>query len=615
VRSSAGRAIAAEQLIVVVETQRGAASAQGGVSRRAVRGRFGLVLLWLGLAIAAVCAVGVTGASAAVVGAAPTWPIPTDAPLGPPPNLPSLPAAGATPPPADQIADPVTPFATCGGWQPQTNYANLWSTGARWWEYQCAADTIYSVTQHCSGGACAAFCTYCYVETRDWTDHFYWDGSGAQAVFYGEAYSDSTETADGEVYPSDAWWDAPTKQWYSLGPFPLAVTIAGTGSGNVNRSPAGTTCSDCTANFDAGTVVTLTATPDAGSVFAGWSGDCSGTGSCQVTMNQGRSVTATFAPNSFLLTVSKQGTGSGQVSSTPNGITCGAGCQASFDTGTAVTLTPTPDPGSVFAGWTGDCSGTSSCQLTMNQARSVTATFAPNSFLLTVSKQGTGSGQVSSTPNGITCGAGCQASFDPGAVVTLTATPDPGSVFAGWSGDCSGTGSCQVTISQARSVTATFAPNLPPHASFTLTCNGLTCTFNGEGSSDPDGSIASYAWNFGDGTPPGSSQTTPHTYPKAGSYTVTLTVTDNAGASATTSESFNPISVSARGYRQNGAQKVNLSWNGASGTSFDVYRDATRIASLQALSYTDTVVGKGSVTYKVCAPANSVCSNTASVSF
>jgi PKD repeat protein len=487
------------------------------------------------VAVAVVVSAALTAgaASAVVVVAAPTWPIPTDAPLGPLPNLPSLPAAGATPPPGDQIADPVTPFATCGGWQPQTNYANLWSTGSRWWEYQCAAETIYSVTQHCSA-ACDAFCTYCYVETRDWTDHFYWDGSGAQAVFYGEAYSDSTETADGEVYPSDAWWDAPTKQWYSLGPFPLAVSIAGAGSGNVNRSPAGTTCSDCTANFDAGRVVTLTATPDAGSVFAGWSGDCSGTGSCQVTMNQARSMTATFAPNSFMLTVSKQGTGSGQVSSSPHGITCGAGCQASFDTG---------------------------------------------------------------------------------AVVTLTATPDPGSVFAGWSGDCSGTVSCQVTISQARSVTATFAPNMPPHASFTLTCNGLNCTFDGGGSSDPDDGIASYGWNFGDGTPPGSSQTTPHTYPKAGSYTVTLTVTDNAGATGTVAKAFNPISVSAHGYRQNGAQRVDLSWNGASGTSFDVYRNGNRIATLQALSYTDTPVGKGSFSYKVCAPGNSVCSNTASVSF
>jgi hypothetical protein len=74
------------------------------------------------------------------------------------------------------------------------------------------------------------------------------------------------------------------------------------------------------------------------------------------------------------------------------------------------------------------------------------------------------------------------AAFD---VVTVAA------VCAGWSGDwsgdCSGTGSCQLTMSQARSVTATFAPNLPPHASFTLTCTDLACTLYGQVSTDPDG--------------------------------------------------------------------------------------------------------------------------------
>src|SRR5262249_8522354 len=144
-----------------------------------------------------------------------------------------------------------------------------------------------------------------------------------------------------------------------------------------------------------------------------------------------------------------------------------------------------------------------------------------------------------------------------------------------------------------------------------------TCNFDASGSNDPDNGIASYAWNFGDGTSRAVS-TLPqisHNYPKADSYTVTLTVTDNAGAVAVSSKTFNPISVSARGYKRNGDQKVDLTRNGASGTSFHLYRNNTRIGSLQALSYTDTVTGRGSFTYKVCSSSTSICSNDATVSF
>jgi PKD repeat protein len=578
-----------------------------------LRCRLGAFLL--AVAVATALAVGVTQARAVVVAAAPTWPI-SNASAGSPP-IPALPAAGDTAPPADQIADPVTPAASCGGWYLQSSYGGRWPAGSSWWEYRCTYEYYLYYTPCSGGGACDAFCPSCYVEIEDRTDYFYWNGS--DPVFYGQDYFYDfyyTETFDFPPSMVSAWWDAPTARWYNLAPLPLTVSTAGTGSGAVVSSPAGISCGySCQASFDAGTVVTLTATPDASSSFTGWAGDCSGTGSCEVTMDQSHSVTATFAAKAFNLAVPKMGSGSGVVMSSPAGIGCGDICQASFDASTVVTLTATPDASSIFIGWSGDCSGTGGCQVAMDRFRSVTATFAAEAFTLTVSRVGTGSGAVTSSPAGIGCGDGCQASFGAGTAVTLTATPAAGSLFTGWTGDCSGTGGCQLTMDQARSVTATFALNAPPRASFSVTCTGLTCTFNGEGSTDPEGSTLAYAWDFGDGAS-GNGKTVPHSYGHAGRYTVTLTVTDTAGATGSDSQAINPISLSARGYKQNGQQKADLSWNGAAGTSFDVYRDGTKIAAVQATAYTDVVPkGAGGHSYRVCASVDPTCSNEATVSF
>ena len=78
-------------------------------------------------------------------------------------------------------------------------------------------------------------------------------------------------------------------------------------------------------------------------------------------------------------------------------------------------------------------------------------------------------------------------------------------------------------------------PNVPPTAAFTFSCTGLSCAFNGSGSSDSDGSITTYAWTFGDGAI-GSGATSSRTYAAGGTYTVTLTVTDDDGATGSTSQ-------------------------------------------------------------------------------
>lgn len=161
----------------------------------------------------------------------------------------------------------------------------------------------------------------------------------------------------------------------------LTVSKAGSGSGTVSSADGGISCGgSCSHSYTQGTMVTLTATPTAGSTFAGWSGgDCSGIGTCVVTMSSTQSVTATFntqvSPRSTL-SVAKAGAGSGTVTSSPAGITCGAICSHSYTQGTIVTLTAAPAGGSTFAGWSsGGCSGTGRCMVMMSSTRSVTATF------------------------------------------------------------------------------------------------------------------------------------------------------------------------------------------------------------------------------------------------
>src|SRR5262249_36724750 len=162
-------------------------------------------------------------------------------------------------------------------------------------------------------------------------------------------------------------------------------------------------------------------------------------------------------------------------------------------------------------------------------------------------------------------------------------------------------------MNQARSVTATFALNTPPHASFTASCTGLTCTFDGRGSSDPDGIIQTFSWGFGDGIS-ATGATASHAYPQRGSYTVSLTVTDNSGASATTTTTITLITLTAHGYRQNGLEKVDLSWSGPTGASFDVYRNGAKLATVPTTTYTDTIgTTPGSYRYKVCTSASAIC--------
>jgi hypothetical protein len=155
----------------------------------------------------------------------------------------------------------------------------------------------------------------------------------------------------------------------------VALTVNVTGSGSVTSSPAAINCpSTCSANFAAGTQVTLTATPANGWGFSGWGGACSGVGNCVVTMNAAQSVTATFAQTQYTLNVSVAGNGA--VTSSPPGINCPSVCTMNYASGTSVMLTATPTGGASFNGWGGACSGNGSCLVSVTSLESVTAMFS-----------------------------------------------------------------------------------------------------------------------------------------------------------------------------------------------------------------------------------------------
>ncbi len=111
----------------------------------------------------------------------------------------------------------------------------------------------------------------------------------------------------------------------------LSVTISGNGTGSVSDG-ASFTCGTgtCTTTYAANANVTLTATPHAGSSFAGWSGDCAGTSTCSLTMNQSHTVTATFNGGGNTLSIGEAGNRHRNVSINPAGIACQPTCSAAI---------------------------------------------------------------------------------------------------------------------------------------------------------------------------------------------------------------------------------------------------------------------------------------------
>ena len=173
------------------------------------------------------------------------------------------------------------------------------------------------------------------------------------------------------------------------------------GAGRVTSSPSGIDCTIsnqtstgvCSANFEAGTIVTLSANSSPGSGFTAWGEGCTGAvATCDVTLDDSKDVTARFTlANPRILTVAgASGSGNGTIISSPGGLNCafnGANvsgtCSAAFADGAVVTLSALPVAGSGFSTWGGDCAAAATagtCDLTMSAARNASAQFVSVSF-------------------------------------------------------------------------------------------------------------------------------------------------------------------------------------------------------------------------------------------
>ena len=240
----------------------------------------------------------------------------------------------------------------------------------------------------------------------------------------------STVTMDGNKNVTVIFTEAPSSQF--------TLTTNTSGSGSISASPSG-------GAYDDGTVVTLTATPDAGFEFSGWSGDLSGsTNPATITMDANKTVTATFTEiPSVQYNLTAGLIGLGTIEFDPAG--------GVYNEGTVVTVTAVPAAGYIFVGFAGDLGGTTNpATVTMDGNKNITIIFTESSVQqFTLTSNVSGSGSVSLSPAGGT--------YDAGTVVTVTATADAGNQFDGWSGDLSGTTNpATITMNSNKTITAGF---------------------------------------------------------------------------------------------------------------------------------------------------------------
>jgi len=319
--------------------------------------------------------------------------------------------------------------------------------------------------------------------------------------------------------------------------------------------------------FTANTAITLAAVADAGSLFGGWNGACTGLGTCVVTLNVSKTVTAVFSQTALpMITVGSQTVVTGPVHFTATlGMSNWDSCTWSFGDGSITNCAAVSAAAGIqssnLPAVTGSHQYTQSGYYTVSVAATnlagqfqasipvtiTSANITPPERALHVAMLGNGEGAVKSSPSGIACGASCSADFTADSVVELTAVAQTGSTFTGWSGACTGVRSCNVTMDTERTVTATFDLASQP----AIVTNGPTVV-TGTVEFTATLGMSNYdrcEWDFGDSSSAActsnalsaqSSADQPlivrgsHQYLQSGQYTVTVTAENSAGSFAST---------------------------------------------------------------------------------
>ena len=270
----------------------------------------------------------------------------------------------------------------------------------------------------------AAFSGAAYVFVRNgatWSQQAYLKASnrGAEDLFGGSVSVSGDTVVVGAYYEdSSATGVNGNQSDNSSGSSGAAYVFGGLGDVTLTTSAVNGVLTGA-GDYVTGSTATLTATAAPGYAFSGWTGDASGTSNpLSVLMNSNKTIGATFTRQYSLF-----------ASPLTNGTITGAASGGIYLTGTTATLTATPNPGYVFTGWTGDASGTANpLSVLMTSDKTIGATFT-RQYTLTAT-----------TPvNGTITELAPGGKYLTGTTATLTANPNPGYVFTGWTGDANGT--------------------------------------------------------------------------------------------------------------------------------------------------------------------------------